>query len=469
MAVRMGGFLRGRKRLDIERSLRSRHLHRASGHRSTWRTSLRAQPADPVSNPNPKSPFSVWDKTSTPHGSSDRRKFRAHTTERFQPAPEIADTLVPDGLLVQKFSTYNGEPNHPTPLPVLTTPAAVIRVLGGGADLMVPGASRSSCVTPGGRMAVDADKTDNDGVNKGKAVVVLNTWKDHLRPSDPSPGRRMPSRWWRQQQATTVMTLTATGGGADTPRPGADQEPAENAPAVTQDGATEVEEIEKFTPEEVSPRLHAALCKHSEHPHTPKFRVCDAHAYPLHGTHPPCTPILAGCYHPCRHQAFLVQVALCLFARVGEGDLLKLKDARPDVQVAAVFPTHPDVVAHRAHRTVGEEDERRRRAEEREVQQAAEAANAGKTIIVRSCGSRTSARCRCLKTSDSTAPYPLADVKSTFFTYAEKHDLVNRFEQRFNQHQLGRGLLCRAPFVQRQGHLRGTKKTLAPTPPAVAT
>ncbi|KAI9429399.1 hypothetical protein H4582DRAFT_272349 [Lactarius indigo] len=30
--------------------------------------------------------------------------------ERFQLAPEIADTLVPDGLLVQKFSAYNGEP-----------------------------------------------------------------------------------------------------------------------------------------------------------------------------------------------------------------------------------------------------------------------------------------------------------------------------------------------------------------------
>ena len=44
---------------------------------------------------------------------------------------------------------------------------------------------------------------------------------------------------------------------------------------------------------------------------------------------------------------------------------LKLKDARLDVVVVAVYPTHADVVAHRLHPTVGEENERRRRAEER--------------------------------------------------------------------------------------------------------
>jgi hypothetical protein len=50
--------------------------------------------------------------------------------------------------------------------------------------------------------------------------------------------------------------------------------------------------------------------------------------------------------------------------------------------VAAVFPTHADVLAHQPHRTVGEEDERKRRAEEREARQAAEAANAGKILTV---------------------------------------------------------------------------------------
>jgi translation initiation factor 2D len=75
--------------------------------------------------------------------------------------------------------------------------------------------------------------------------------------------------------------------------------------------------------------------------------------------------------------------SLSAFLRTAEkSGLLKLKDARPDVVVAAVYSTHADVIAHELHRTVGEEDERRRRAEEREAKQAAAAANAEKSMIV---------------------------------------------------------------------------------------
>jgi len=75
--------------------------------------------------------------------------------------------------------------------------------------------------------------------------------------------------------------------------------------------------------------------------------------------------------------------SLSAFLRTAEkGGLLKLKDARPDVVVVAVYPTHVDVVAHRLYRTVGEEDERRRRAEERDAKQAAAAANAEKSMTV---------------------------------------------------------------------------------------
>lgn len=81
-----------------------------------------------------------------------------------------------------------------------------------------------------------------------------------------------------------------------------------------------------------------------------------------------------------KHSAFK---SLSVFLRASEkGGLLKLKDARPDIIVAAVFPAHADVAAHQPHRTIGEEDERRRRAEEREARQVAEAANAGKVITV---------------------------------------------------------------------------------------
>jgi translation initiation factor 2D len=75
--------------------------------------------------------------------------------------------------------------------------------------------------------------------------------------------------------------------------------------------------------------------------------------------------------------------SLSAFLRTAEKEgLLKLKDARPDAVVVAVYPTHADVVAHRLHHTVREEESRRRRAEEREAQQAAAAANAGKSMKV---------------------------------------------------------------------------------------
>ena len=44
-----------------------------------------------------------------PLRSSERRKLKARTAERFHLAPDVADNLVPDGLLSQKFSAYNGE------------------------------------------------------------------------------------------------------------------------------------------------------------------------------------------------------------------------------------------------------------------------------------------------------------------------------------------------------------------------
>jgi len=75
--------------------------------------------------------------------------------------------------------------------------------------------------------------------------------------------------------------------------------------------------------------------------------------------------------------------SLSAFLRTAEKEgLLKLKDARPDAVVVAVYPTHADVIAHRLHHTVREEESRRRRAEEREAQQAAAATNAGKSVKV---------------------------------------------------------------------------------------
>lgn len=128
-------------------------------------------------------------KTSAPLRSSDRRKLKQRVVTAYQISSEDGDLLVPDGIMSTKFSTHVDEHGvsrsvdttsltHPSfvsdqvayidpegnplwftigkgneelvpsvytlwkkqdLLPFLTTPSAVIPILVGGADLMIPG------------------------------------------------------------------------------------------------------------------------------------------------------------------------------------------------------------------------------------------------------------------------------------------------------------------------------------------
>ncbi|KAH9948078.1 eukaryotic translation initiation factor SUI1 family protein [Amylocystis lapponica] len=173
-------------------------------------------------------------KTSAPLRSSDRRKLKQRVLQTFAVLqPEEGDALVPEGLLVQKFSTHLDEPGvayispegdplwitlgkgsddliptvytlwkRPDLLPFLSTPAPVVPKLIGGADLMIPGVvQHSPALQQGqlvsitqyqagalgvplavGRMAVSggtlAEAEDKD--IKGKAVYIVHTWRDAL-------------------------------------------------------------------------------------------------------------------------------------------------------------------------------------------------------------------------------------------------------------------------------------------------
>ncbi|KAG6811004.1 hypothetical protein H0H92_009381 [Tricholoma furcatifolium] len=173
-------------------------------------------------------------KTSAPLRSSDRRKLKQRVVSSFGISSEDGDLLVPDGIQSIKFTTHleeqgvaylapDGDPLWftlgkgsddliPTTytlwkrrdlLPVISTPPAVIPILVGGADLMIPGVVHHSpllkqdqlvsilqynhsreapMLSPPlavGRMALSGDQLGEDQ-EKGKAVYVLHTWKDHL-------------------------------------------------------------------------------------------------------------------------------------------------------------------------------------------------------------------------------------------------------------------------------------------------
>ncbi|KAJ4481150.1 eukaryotic translation initiation factor SUI1 family protein [Lentinula aciculospora] len=192
-----------------------------------------------------KKPVNDW-KTSSPLRTSDRKKLKLRVVSTFSISTEEADVLVPEGILSIKFKSHLNEPgvaylapdgDHdplwftlgkgsdlqqqdaliPTVytlwknyklLPFLSTPKAVIPILSGGADLMIPGVVHcpqslnkgqlvsirkyervdmngtvSSMLSPPlavGRMAVGSDQLEDSGQEKGKAVFVLHAWKDHL-------------------------------------------------------------------------------------------------------------------------------------------------------------------------------------------------------------------------------------------------------------------------------------------------
>ncbi|KAK7470327.1 hypothetical protein VKT23_001758 [Stygiomarasmius scandens] len=174
-------------------------------------------------------------KTSAPLRSSDRRKLKQRVINSFSISAEDADVLVPDGILSIKFSTHldehgvaylspDGDPvwftigkgsedliptvytlwKNTKLLPFVSTPKAVIPILVGGADLMIPGIIHCSTSlregqlvsvskyerkgdTPTlspplavGTMAVSSDQLHDGGKEKGKGVLILHTWKDYL-------------------------------------------------------------------------------------------------------------------------------------------------------------------------------------------------------------------------------------------------------------------------------------------------
>lgn len=169
-----------------------------------------------------------------------------------------------------------------------------------------------------GHMAVDVNKINN-GVTKGKAVVVLHTWKDNLWAlgSKGEPPDALPladeATGGAEDEKDGDGGADGNVGNADEPQPSASLEPAaENTPAVIQDGTRKIEEIEKLTPEGIVPMLTVIFVPHNvlrllrsiyasargapassadELGCTPKFCVPDADDHHIHSTYPPCAPL----------------------------------------------------------------------------------------------------------------------------------------------------------------------------------
>ncbi|KAF8599412.1 hypothetical protein BDV93DRAFT_546886 [Ceratobasidium sp. AG-I] len=171
--------------------------------------------------------------TSTALRNSDVKALRTRVVELFPAAESVVDELVPKGIMTCKFDTHLDETGvlylsaekeplwfamgreplpqkqliptvytlwkRPSLLPMISTPSAVIPVLVGGADLMIPGVVPSPILptlsegqlvaitqykrsTPLiiGSMAIAGTSLREDEDQKGKAVVTLHAMGDAL-------------------------------------------------------------------------------------------------------------------------------------------------------------------------------------------------------------------------------------------------------------------------------------------------
>ncbi|KAJ7147279.1 eukaryotic translation initiation factor SUI1 family protein [Mycena filopes] len=367
-----------------------------------------------------KKPLSTL-KTSAPLRSSDRRKLKQRVVSAFALQPEDGDVLVPDGILSVKFTTHLNEPGiaylapdgdplwftlgkgsedliptvytlwkRPKLLPFLSTPAAVIPVLVGGADLMVPGVIHlSPSLNEGqlvsisqyihgetptlssplavGRMALASDAIRDGRQESGKAVYLLHIWKDHLF----SMGSKA------DVPAATPFSLAPDPGAivsppsneaesASPPPPSEDPEISEEPPTLPPPPPAPA-----YTPNEVSTLLHASLLQAlstllSELPSS-AFPIS---ASPFFSTYVlPFRPAFPTSVVPTEDESaspdpqdITIKASghksLTAFLKSAEkAALLTLKNppkhgAQTEVMVTGVNTTHPTVMAHRSYVTV---------------------------------------------------------------------------------------------------------------------
>ncbi|GBE78753.1 eukaryotic translation initiation factor SUI1 family protein [Sparassis latifolia] len=448
-------------------------------------------------------------KTSAPLRSSDRRKLKQRVLQSFDHlAPEDGDPLVPEGLLSQKFSTHLNEPGvayispegdplwftigkgsddlvptvytlwkQPALLPILSTPSAVIPKLVGGADLMIPGVVQySSSLTPDqlvsitqfhrdkigfpiavGRMAMSSDalKQALEKDSKGKAVYVLQTWKDFLWDMGVSKKMDVPE--------ARVIEVGEPPLGLDGSYSDSGEDEAQDEPSVGErkvvtrqlvaddhsstepsaslpegDEPPAVETFSSLTAEEVSNCLREALLQAL----STTLSAAPSSVFPISASAFWSSYVLpARAAHvlgsttdaiDVKHSTYK-SVKVFLKASAKEG-LVKLKDAKGgDVVVAAVFPNHPAVAGHHLHRTakdvetmVQNAEDRERRKKDAEEKRRAEI---HVTEFWKPFGSTVAWFVAAQK--DTSELYTLPDVKRIFDTYISSKNLVNAQEQQY--------------------------------------
>ncbi|KAG9013733.1 hypothetical protein FRB94_001295 [Tulasnella sp. JGI-2019a] len=357
-------------------------------------------------------------KPSAPLKNSERRKLRAQIVQDFniQP-PEDGDLLVPEGLHSAKFITSSDEngtvyidPSTSDPLwfsigkstgliptvytlwkrPLLvciSTPAAAIEKIAGGADLMIPGVVSITppdvhlpklpkdalvSVTEYGKSVplavgqltmtlreLTMVYAENDV--KGKAVIVLHTFGDALWAAGSkslAPGEVLGSK------PSDETKEEGEGQGVSKAGPSKDSSANDALPQISQTA-----DQEDLTPADIDLNLRQALLQ------------AVTQTIPKHPHALPCTAshFLSNFLQPSRPHSSppldLKKSSFKTFSKflksVEKEGMLKTKETKDVITVVSVNATHPEFVGHRSFQTAGEVQAKEKAKADRE--KAAEA------------------------------------------------------------------------------------------------
>ncbi|PPQ94260.1 hypothetical protein CVT25_004917 [Psilocybe cyanescens] len=441
-------------------------------------------------------------KTSAPLRSSDRRKLKQRVTTAYNLTPEEGDVLVPDGILSVKFSTHVDEPGvaylsvDGDPLwftlgkgtdldliptiytlwkkrdlvPFLSTPSAVTPILIGGADLMIPGVIHCPPALPEhqivaikqfvrkdgqpflsppvaiGWMALPSDQLRTAAKEKGKAVHIAHTWKDHLwdmgsRPDIPEDtllnsgsAEEAPGDASEDEDPTPPPQSESPSG--STPEPsGASQSVSYTAAEITEllDQALlqAIRTALKSLPSSSFPIPATQFYSNYILPSRPAFPtlvVSPAGFTPSSSNEPP-TVTTDITIKTSTHKS------LTTFLKAAEkNSLLTLKPPQknqPDVLVTSVNTSHPSVDAHTTFATLKDFETTAAKKAAREEKEREK--REGKEIEIRELWKphQTSVDLFEGMGGSKTELYTIPEIRALVNSYIMAHNLVNAREQAY--------------------------------------
>ncbi|KAI6118492.1 hypothetical protein EDD16DRAFT_1480968 [Pisolithus croceorrhizus] len=430
-------------------------------------------------------------KTSAPLRSSDRRKLKQRVIATYNISPEIGDILVPEGLMSRRFATNtneqgvaywspdgdplwfslakDGDELIPTVytlwkkydlLPCITTPAAVIPVLMGGADLMIPGVvqipSSQTLVPPQlvaiaqyikdcpttfgaplavGRLAVDLGKLKAGG--KGKAVHLLHSWKDCLF----NVGSKVDPPGVVEVQEVGGSKEGAEGQAAETVIAGEQDEPSAEVQEV---GGTDFGEGNPDPPADPAPRH---LVQQPQVSTILRNAVLQAIRGTLKSLPTSSFPVPAGTfyssyilpYRPAGTSEYpLIDIkhstykSLAAFLKVlDKQGILTIKDMKPEPLVMSVAASHSEVLSHTPYVSLRDIQLKEEKREKREEEEKAKVQEMEIKELWKPHAPSGSGRFFSEGGFDSSALYTYAELKATVIKYITARQLVNAHDQSY--------------------------------------